>query len=212
MALVLIAVGLVLLVPPGSRGRLGTRSSGTARPRWRPRRTNSRGQVVEVLGALRDELRAGAPLRTAFERAVGTQSIFSNAVAVCRMGGDVPAALRRESGDDPVVLSLAALWQVCEGSGAALAAALDRLVEGAEQSARVRREVQSQLAGPRSTVRVLAALPVVGVGMGLLMGADPVGFLIGTPWGWACLALAAGLEAVGLFWMRRLVAGIESRL
>lgn len=55
----------------------------------------------------------------------------------------------------------------------------------------------AQLAGPRATVRVLALLPLIGLGMGLLMGADPVGFLLGTPWGWACLVLAALLEAAG---------------
>ncbi len=111
-----------------------------------------------------------------------------------------------------MVLSLAALWEVSEGSGAALAGALDRLVAGAEQAEQVRREVGAQLAGPRATVRVLALLPLIGLGMGLLMGADPVGFLLGTPWGWACLVLAALLEAAGLFWMRRLVSGIEAHL
>jgi tight adherence protein B len=211
-ALALLVVGMVLLMPPAPRRRLAGRTSRTIGFRRLRRHAGSRGGTEEVLGALRDELRAGAALRTAFERAVGTQASFGNAVAVSRMGGDVPAALRRDAAGDPLVLSLAALWQVCEGSGAALAAALDRLVEGAEQSARVRREVQSQLAGPRSTVRVLAALPVVGVGMGMLMGADPIGFLVGTPWGWGCLALATLLEVVGLFWMRRLVSGIESRL
>lgn len=168
-----------------------------------------------MMAGLRDELRAGAALRQAFERAVsatGDPLLCRDAVAVCRMGGDVPASLRDEGHDQPLLLSLAALWQVSEGSGAALASALDRLVVSAEQSAKLRREVAAQLAGPRGTVKVLAVLPGVGVGMGLLMGADPIGFLVGTPWGLGCLALAVVLEAVGIFWMRRLVAGIEGQL
>lgn len=82
----------------------------------------------------------------------------------------------------------------------------------AEQAAKLRREVAAQLAGPRGTVRVLAVLPAVGVGMGLLMGADPIGFLLGTPWGLGCLTVAIALEAVGIVWMRRLVSTIERQL
>ena len=40
----------------------------------------------------------------------------------------------------------------------------------------------------------------------------PLGFLLGTPWGWGCLLVAAGLEAAGVYWMRRLVAGVEAQL
>jgi tight adherence protein B len=172
------------------------------------------GAVIEVVAALRDELRSGADLRTALERAAGScpDPALAHAVTVSRLGGDVATALRQRAQQRSVIVSLAALWQVSEGSGAALADALDRLVAGAEQSEKVRREVAAQLAGPRSTVRVLAALPLVGVGMGMMIGADPLGFLLGTVWGWGCLALATGLEVAGLLWMRRLVHGIESQL
>ncbi|HQR80572.1 MAG TPA: type II secretion system F family protein [Actinomycetota bacterium] len=210
----LLAVGLWLLVPASVRNRLVRRA--WPRPPWRAR---DRGRpapaaLIEVLSGFRDELLSGAPLRTAFERAAGTSAepALISAVAACRLGGDVPQALRRAGSGRPALLALAALWEVCEGSGAALASALGRAVTSAEQAERVRREVQAQLSGPRSTVRVLALLPVVGVGMGVLMGADPLGFLLGTPWGWGCLLVAAGLEAAGVFWMRRLVAGIEAQL
>lgn len=213
----LVVVGAVLLTPPNSRSRLmpfripalGALRNWSFRRRPRPR------AVIEVLSGMRDELEAGAALRAAFERAVETAAdpaVCANSLAVCRMGGDVTAALRQDGREQPLLLSLAALWQVSEGSGAALAVALDRLVAGAEQASRVRREVAAQLAGPRSTVRVLALLPLIGVGMGLLMGADPIGFLITTPWGWGCLAGALLLEGVGVFWMRGLVRSIESRL
>lgn len=208
-----LLVGAALWLRPSARYRL----RGSAWPlRWTVRRTQRRSAeaVVELVTGLRDELLAGAGLRAGFERAahsVGMQ-VCPQAVAVSRMGGDVPDALRRDAGNDPVLLSLAALWQVGEGSGAALARALDRLLEGARQSARIRREVRAQLAGPRATMRVLAVLPVIGVGMGLLMGANPLGFLLGSPWGWMCLAAAAGLEAGGVAWMRRLVRGIEAQI
>jgi hypothetical protein len=97
-------------------------------------------------------------------------------------------------------------------ASASVVEVLAGLVGAAEQSAKLRREVAAQLAGPRGTVRVLAVLPAVGVGMGLLMGADPIGFLLGTPWGLGCLIIAIALEAAGIVWMRRLVSSIERQL
>lgn len=212
-AWVILMVGAALLVPGSARYRLrGSRTN----LRWRARRTPKRTseQVVELISGLRDELMAGSALRPGLERAAGGlgPQVCPRAVAVSQLGGDVAEALRADADGDQMLLSLAALWQVCEGSGAALATALDRLVEGARQSARIRREVKAQLAGPRATMRVLAVLPLIGVGMGLLMGADPLGFLFTTAWGWLCLALAVMLEGAGMLWMRHLVRRIESQI
>ncbi|MBK6762117.1 MAG: type II secretion system F family protein [Micrococcales bacterium] len=209
-----LTVGVLLLVPASVRPRVIRRSRSSWRRFGSWRRTSSEAAVMEVLGAFRDELRSGAALRDGFERAAGdcADEIVRHAVATSRLGGDVASALRTGAGGQSLLLALAALWQVCEGSGAAMAAALDRLVQGAEQAAAVRREVRAQLAGPRATVRVLVLLPLIGVGMGLLMGADPVGFLLGTIWGWGCLGLAGLLEVLGVVWMRKLVAGVEASL
>lgn len=213
-AWVVLVLGAILVAPVSARGRLLPRPF---RPPtlWRarsPGRTPE--QIVEVLTGLRDELRAGAGLRVAFERAAESTGarVCPQAVAVCRMGGAVPEALRADARGEPLLNSLAALWEVCEGSGGALASALDRLIAGARQSAKLRREVRAQLAGPRATMKVLAALPLVGVGMGVLMGANPVAFLVGTVWGWGCLLTAGALEAGGVLWMRRIVRRIEARL
>lgn len=213
IAWLLIGLGASLWVPASVRYRLPGRPCPRLRvPRRHRRRSDS---VVEVLGGLRDELLAGAALRVAFERSVmatGDTDVCSESLAVCRMGGDVATALRRDGRSQPLLLSLAALWQVSEGSGSALAAALERLLDGAVQSARLRREVAGQLAGPRATMRVLAVLPVVGIGMGLLMGANPIGFLLGTVWGWGCLVAAVVLEILGVLWIRAMVHGIERQI
>lgn len=209
----LLAVGGWLLVGGSSRYRLGSRQ-------WRPRlpvrgRGDGRSEaVVELLAGLRDELNSGAALHSAFERASAAAAVpvVPAAVAVCRMGGNVPEALRADAEGSQLVVSLAALWQISEGSGAAMAAALDRLVDGAREAARLRRAIDSELAGPRATVRVLAFLPLIGLGMGFLMGANPLAFLLGSPIGWGCIAAAAALEVAGVLWMRTLVRGIEKHL
>ena len=212
-AWLLLLAGGWLLVRRPSRYRLGT---GSLQLNWRFRRRPgvTTETVVELIEALRDELAAGIALRSAFERAVTStgRDVVPQALAVCRMGGDVPEALRADAGDEQLLISLAALWQVSEGSGAAMAAALDRLIDGARDAAQVRWEVAAQLAGPRATAKVLSLLPLVGVGLGVAMGANPLGFLMGTVWGWGCLVLATLFEAAGLVWMRRLVRGVEGQL
>lgn len=211
---IVLALGLVLLMPGSSRSRLVKWGWPNMRLPLR-RRERSEDVLVEVLVAMRDELIAGAALRVAFERAVAatdSSGVLSGPAATSRMGGDVPDSLRSATKLGPLAAALAALWQVGEGSGAAMAAALDRLIEGARVSAAVRLEVAAQLSGPKATVRVLALLPLIGLGMGVLMGADPLGFLLGSMWGWLVVVLAALLELVGVWWMRRLVAGIERQM
>jgi tight adherence protein B len=209
----LVLTGAWLSVAASARYRL-RRDPWRLRVPRRRRNPVSTDTVVELIGALRDELDAGTSLRPAFERAVHStgRPVTPQALAVCRMGGDVPPALRADAGGEQLLISLAALWQVSEGSGGAMAAALDRLMAGAVESARLRREIAGQLAAPRATARVLAFLPVIGVGLGFALGADPFAFLLGTPWGWLCLAVAAALETAGVLWMRALVRRIERRL
>lgn len=208
----LMLAGGWLLVGTSARYRLRREPLRLRVPRRRQPVTTQ--TVVELIEALRDELTAGTALRPAFERAVAStgKPVTPQALAVCRMGGDVPAALRDDAADQRLLFSLAALWQVSEGSGAAMAAALDRLVAGARDSARLRREIAGELAAPRASARVLAFLPVIGLGMAFAIGANPLGFLLGTPVGLACVVLAAGFEVTGMLWMRRLVRGIESQL
>lgn len=213
IAWALLLTGAVLLRPGSARYRLRSGRIRLAVP-WRRGLRRTPEQIVELISALRDELLAGGALRPSFERAAVSAGADAcpQALAVCRMGGEVPPALRSDADGDPLLVSLAALWQVCEGSGGALAAALDRLVDSARQGARTRREIKAQLAGPRATMKVLAGLPVVGVGMGLLMGANPLTFLLGSVWGWACLVAAGLLEVGGVVWMQRLVRGIEAQI
>lgn len=216
LGLLLVVAGAVLVTRPGSASRLQP-PRRTRRDPAGPfvrRRHRDQQAAVELVVHLRAELVAGAALRPALQAAAAVcrDQVCPTALAACGMGADVAAALREDGRRYPLLRSLAALWEVSESSGAALAAALDRLVSSGRQAAAVRAELAAQLAGPRATARVLAALPVVGVGMGLLMGADPLGFLLATPWGWACLVAAGALEAAGVAWVRALVKGVEDQL
>ena len=69
-----------------------------------------------------------------------------------------------------------------------------------------------QLAGPRATARTLATLPLIGLLLGVLMGADPIGWLLGSALGLGCLAGGAVLTGLGILWTSRIAAGVERQL
>jgi tight adherence protein B len=56
------------------------------------------------------------------------------------------------------------------------------------------------MAGARTTALVLAGLPVLGVGLGQLVDADPVHFLLSGGLGGALLVVGTSLACAGLLW------------
>lgn len=172
--------------------------------------------VVDLCGAVVGELRAGREPGQALLVAVRGTGVLGAAEAgvsaAARFGGDVPRALGQaacEPGLDGLA-GVAACWRVAVDGGAGLAAGLDRL-EGALRAERRRREeLRAQLAGAWSTVAVLALLPVLGMGLGAALGADPLRVLLHSPAGLACLVVGGLLEAAGLLWAGRIVRAGEA--
>ncbi|MFJ4221997.1 type II secretion system F family protein [Curtobacterium luteum] len=107
--------------------------------------------------------------------------------------------------DDPAWQDVAVVLRVAERTGAPSAEALRALARALRRSAASDRAVRVALAGPRTSARVVLALPVLGLGLASTWGAGAVTVLVGSPVGWACLAVAAGLVAVGRRWTARLV-------
>ncbi|WP_285776707.1 hypothetical protein [Microtetraspora sp. NBRC 13810] len=138
--------------------------------------------------------------------------VMGPVLAAARDAGDVPAALMAaapEVGGDGL-RRLAACWQMSFITGASLAALVER-VEAALRAAQAhRQEVAAQLAGPRATARLLAALPLLGLLLAAGLGMNPLAFLFGGPAGLGCLVLGLSLDACGLWWTHRLAARAES--
>jgi tight adherence protein B len=105
---------------------------------------------------------------------------------------------------------LAACWRIGADKGGAFAAVVDGLATALRDEEAQRQEVAAQLAGPRATARLLAGLPLLGLGMAGALGADPLAFLFGTVPGLACLALGTGLDVLGLWWTHRLARAAEA--
>lgn len=187
------------------------------------RRLRSRRQRAQVRAALRTalaevvaDMRAGQPPVRALARALadGDADLAPRALGAARWGGDVVQALRDDSraSAQPLLASAAACWSVAATQGAGLAEALDRLVAQDRRAEEVRRQLEAHLAAPRATARMLALLPAFGLVLGIAVGGDPVGFLLGTPWGIACLVLGLLLIAAGLAWANRIAARTERLL
>jgi tight adherence protein B len=171
-----------------------------------------RRRAVEALTVLAGDLRAGRTpadaLAGAAQVAVGeTAGVLAAAAAAARLGGDVPSALgERRSAVPEAMRSLAACWTVCTVAGSGLAAGVERLAEGLRAAESQRRAVAAELAGPRATALLLAALPVGGIGLAAALGGDPVQVLLHSPVGIGCLLTGAVLDVAGLLWTQRLVA------
>lgn len=102
--------------------------------------------------------------------------------------------------------------RMSESAGAPLATSLERAAEHAEERIDALLGRQSALAAPRATGRILSWLPLLGLGLGMLMGSDPVGVLTGSLLGALTGLLGLGLAFAGRRWTAALVhrAEVES--
>ena len=182
----------------------------------RRRRTQVRAALRESLAEVVADVRAGQPPERALTRALADRdaALAPRTLAAARWGGDVVEALRDDArvASHPLLASAAACWSVAATQGAGLADALDRLVAQDRRAEEVRRQLEAHLAAPRATARMLALLPAFGLVLGIAVGGDPVGWLLGTPLGVACLVLGLLLIALGLLWATRIAARTERLL
>jgi tight adherence protein B len=181
-------------------------------PASRRNRAQARVRVIQALAALSAELQAGQPPLAALVNAGGEPSAWPATTAVVRLGGDVVRSLQDDARADSVLGQLAACWQVAADSGAGLAASVTRLAASARMAEDIRVNLEAQLAGPRATARMLGMLPLVGIGFGMLLGSDPLSWLLTTAPGRACLVAGALLVLAGTWWTGRIAAGVERML
>lgn len=168
-------------------------------------------QVAEIVDSLAAELGAGILAVQALQHLAVDLAMLDGAAAASRMGGDVPGALRaaaRQPGAEGLD-ELAAAWEVSERSGAPMARVLDRLGDGIRDERETQREITAGLGPARATARLMAVLPLFGLGMGVSMGARPVHILLDTVVGSLCLLVGATLACAGVWWVDHIAAHAE---
>lgn len=176
------------------------------RLRRRARRAAERAEVARAATVLAGLLAAGHVPASALTTAASESPVLRGAAGSLRVGGDVPTALRREA-EVPGrggLADLAAAWVLAERTGASLKEAVSAMAEHLSGRQEVARTVAIELAAPRATGRVMAVLPVVGVGLGFVFGGNPLEFLVATPVGWMCLVAGVAAMCAGVLWTEML--------
>ncbi|WP_205693054.1 hypothetical protein [Cellulomonas sp. IC4_254] len=110
---------------------------------------------------------------------------------------------------DPVrrrVAGVLAAGRLAAELGAPTAGVLEECARALAADADAETAVRSALAGPRQTTTLLTWLPVLGVALGTLLGADPLGTLLGGGGGTAAGIGGLVLTLLGRRWTRRMVA------
>lgn len=171
-----------------------------------------RMREIHALTALATELRAGHPLATSLRNAGGVPSVWPTAESAARYGADISDALRVDAEAHPVFLALAACWQVGSISGSGLARTVEELARSGRAGEDTRAQLDAHLASAHASMRVLAALPALGIAMGMLLGAAPLSWFLSTAIGRVSLGCGLALSVIGLWWSQRITRSVERLL
>lgn len=140
----------------------------------------------------------------------GDRAVLAAAAEAAADGADVAAAVEQAMRDQPSASPawsvLAAAWAVAEAAGSPLALCLTVLAGTLRDEAQLRREARAALAGPAASSRLVAALPLIALGFGAMLGFDTAGVLFGNPVGIACLLPGSALLWAGARWNAALIA------
>jgi tight adherence protein B len=88
-------------------------------------------------------------------------------------------------------------------TGSPLAATVARIAGALRDGQEVRREVESSLGPSRATARLLAVLPVLGLGLGAGLGGDPLSTMSTSAPVAACVLAGVALAVAGVVWVER---------
>ena len=181
-----------------------TRTKNSSRKSTRPRR--ARGSLSEEYG----HKRCAEDIRRFMQALATVTSWGAPAHLACAQLLENSTRMRPHSRERLHDLQLS--LRMSESAGAPLATSLERAAEHAEERIDALLGRQSALAAPRATGRILSWLPLLGLGLGVLMGSDPVGVLTGSILGALTGLLGLGLAFAGRRWTAVLVhrAEVES--
>lgn len=178
----------------------------TRRGRSDRERRRECGYLLAGLEAVVGELRVGAHPSAAAESAAGESRgeaarVLAISAGRSRLGGSgADGWLQPDSIVAEELSRVAAAWRVAEEHGLALAELLAAARSDLLGRIRFRDRTEAALAGARASATVLAGLPLVGIGLGQLMGASPLAILFTKPAGELLLPLGAALACCGLLW------------
>lgn len=150
---------------------------------------DARAQIAQLFEAASTAASQGRPLAPVYQQAA-VQSEVRDSV---RQGA----------------AAVAACWQVGERTGASLAQVFEHLARYLETEIDLRQQRETALSGPRATGRILSWLPFIGLGLGIVMGTDPLGVLLGSVPGALIGLIGLVLAWCGNRWTAHLIRRAE---
>lgn len=208
----LLAVGLGALwwatAPPAPTIAPAIRARPTVPPR-----TCDALDVARMVERLATVLGSGVGMQHAWSSVAeslpaGELAEFARRLAV---GGDPQRAAGHRLRRLRALTSLRMALEVCGRTGAPAAGVLTSLAGALRDLHDADLARRSAFAGPRATARILLVLPLAGIGLGMLIGVDPLGVLVGTSQGRVLLVVGVALTAAGWWWMHRLLSSAGGR-
>jgi tight adherence protein B len=197
---VLLTLLWVLTPPP-------VRATGPALSRRPARRKPGPLEMAHLVEQLATVLGSGAGLRQAWS-ALGRalpEGELRDLARSAATGADPRRAAGERLRRTEMVTSLSTALAVCERTGAPTAGMLQHLAGALRDLHDAAQSRRSAFAGPRSTARILLVLPLAGLGLGMLLGGDPLRLLLTSGAGNLLGATGLALTAIGWWWMRRLI-------
>jgi tight adherence protein B len=182
----------------------------------RNRRATESRTLQDALEMLVAELRVGAHPVAAFSFAAGevdgpVAESMRAVAARARLGADVAAGLHSVASRSSLPQHwerLAACWRLAQEHGLSIATLMQTAQRDIVERERFSAKVDAGMTGARTTAAVLAGLPVLGVGLGELIGAKPLRFLLsGGAGGWV-LVVGVLLACGGLLWSDAITARV----
>lgn len=179
------------------------------RQRADQRRNREWADLLAALRMLGREVRSGAPPAAASAATAGAVGgpvggLMLDLAAAGRLGLDRALPVRSGPSGE-VAEQLRAGLSLSAAHGVPWAALVDAIAADVADRVRAAGERTAQVAGPRFSGYVLAALPLFGLLLGSGMGADPLQVLLGPAPGGLLLPVGVALVCAGLLWSARIV-------
>ena len=205
-----VAVAMAVVLPLGvvvAGSIVGVTLWTRSRRHVRARRRTAESTVLQAaLDVLIGELRVGAHPVAAFSAAATevdgpVAESLRMVEARARLGGDVAAGLLSAANRSSMPAQwarLAGCWQLAQEHGLSIATLMHTAQRDIVERERFTARVDAGMTGARTTAAVLAGLPLVGVGLGELIGAAPVRFLLTSGAGNWLLVIGVTLVCVGV--------------
>lgn len=194
----------VLAPPAAGPGKAGSAPGAGRRV---PRAPSGPLEMAGLVEQLSTVLGTGAGIRQAWAAMarVLPEGELHELARAAASGADPRRAAGPRLRESEMVSSLGAALAVCERTGAPTARMLQHLAGALRDLHDAAQARRSAFAGPRSTARILLVLPLAGLGLGALLGGDPLRLLATTTAGQLLTLVGLALTVLGAWWMRRLL-------